>query len=139
MALLVAQARPAPPQTSASIALEHDLKEIRRARVFTTETLREWGCSDRLIDDVLLIAGELVTNAILHGRPPVELRLRRDPEHLRIEVDDGGAAIRASCARSPRTTTAAVSSSPPPSPTGGARPLRDGKSVWCELTLARYG
>lgn len=139
VALLVARVRPAPPRTSASLQLDHDLRELRRVRVFTTETLREWGFSERLLDDVLLITGELVTNAILHGRPPVELRLRRDPEHLRIEVDDGGAAIP----RKLRPTatddhgrglqlTAAVAHR------WGARPLRDGKSVWCELTLARY-
>jgi len=139
VALLVARVRPAPEQTSASLQLDHDLREIRRARRFTTETLHAWGFSGRLVDDVLLIGGELVTNAILHGRPDVELRLRRDPEHLRIEVDDGGAAI-------PRKLrpiasddhgrglqlTAAVAHR------WGTRPLRDGKSVWCELTLARY-
>lgn len=139
VALLVARARPAPPQTSAAIALEDDLKEIRRARVFTTDVLREWECPDRLIDDVLLIAGELVTNAILHGRPPVELRLRRDPEHLRIEVDDGGAAIPRKLRPTAKDDhgrglqlTAAVAHR------WGTRPLHDGKSVWCELTLARY-
>ncbi|RKQ86177.1 signal transduction histidine kinase [Solirubrobacter pauli] len=139
VALLVARARPAPPQTSAAIALEDDLKEIRRARVFTTDVLREWECPERLIDDVLLIAGELVTNAILHGRPPVELRLRRDPEHLRIEVDDGGAAIPRKLRPTAKDDhgrglqlTAAVAHR------WGTRPLHDGKSVWCELTLARY-
>ena len=97
------------------------------------------GCADRLTDDVLLIAGELVTNAILHGRPPVELRLRRDPEHLRIEVDDGGAAIPRKLRPTARDDhgrglqlTAAVAHR------WGTRPLSDGKSVWCELTLARY-
>ncbi|MDA0182099.1 SpoIIE family protein phosphatase [Solirubrobacter phytolaccae] len=139
VALLVARVRPAPPQTAAALRLEHDLREIQRARIFTTETLREWGFSQRLLDDVLLIGGELVTNAIRHGRAPVELRLRRDPEHLRIEVDDGAAAIPRKLRPTPEDDhgrglqlTAAVAHR------WGTRPLRDGKSVWCELTLARY-
>lgn len=139
VALLVARVREAPPRTAAALQLEHDLSEIRRARAFTTETLQAWGSSERLIDDVLLIGGELVTNAILHGRAPVELRLRRDPEHLRIEVDDGGAAIPRKLRPTAKDDhgrglqlTAAVAHR------WGTRPLHDGKSVWCELTLARY-
>jgi anti-sigma regulatory factor (Ser/Thr protein kinase) len=139
VALLVARVLEAPPQTSATLALEGDLSEIRRARVFTTDTLEGWGFDERLRDDALLITGELVTNAILHGRPPVELRLRRNPDHLRIEVDDNAAAIPRKLRPTPADDhgrglqlTAAVAHR------WGTRPLRDGKSVWCELTLARY-
>ncbi|MBE2315963.1 SpoIIE family protein phosphatase [Solirubrobacter sp. CPCC 204708] len=140
VALLVARVLEAPPQTSATLALDSDLSEIRRARTFTTEALVDWGFSERLRDDALLIAGELVTNAILHGRPPVELRLRRNPDHLRIEVDDGAAGIPRKLRPTPADDhgrglqlTAAVAHR------WGTRPLRDGKSVWCELTLSRYG
>ncbi|MDA0172714.1 SpoIIE family protein phosphatase [Solirubrobacter taibaiensis] len=139
VALLVARVLEALPQTSAALALDGDLSEIRRARVFTTETLEAWGFDERLRDDALLITGELVTNAILHGRPPVELRLRRNPDHLRIEVDDGAAAIPRKLRPTPADDhgrglqlTAAVAHR------WGTRPLSDGKSVWCELTLARY-
>ena len=60
VALLVARVLEAPPQTSATLALDGDLSEIRRARVFTTETLEAWGFDERLRDDALLITGELV-------------------------------------------------------------------------------
>lgn len=36
---------------------------------------------------------ELVTNAIVHGQPPVRLRLRRMPRELAIEVDDAASAM----------------------------------------------
>lgn len=39
----------------------------RAARQFTTTTLREWQL-DELIEEAVLIASELVTNAIRHGR-----------------------------------------------------------------------
>ncbi len=61
------------------------------------------------------------------------------PTHLRIEVDDGAAAIPRKLRPTPADDhgrglqlTAAVAHR------WGTRPLRDGKSVWCELTLARY-
>jgi anti-sigma regulatory factor (Ser/Thr protein kinase) len=43
-----------------------------------------------LIDQVLLLASELVTNAVRHGRPPVRLRLHRRGAILRVDVSDGG-------------------------------------------------
>ncbi|WP_052711060.1 ATP-binding protein [Pseudofrankia sp. DC12] len=41
-----------------------------------------------LIGDVKLLAGELLTNAVLHGRPPVDLRVVTQPGCLRLEVAD---------------------------------------------------
>ncbi len=35
----------------------------------------------------------MVTNAIVHGRAPIQLRLRRAREHLLIEVDDTATAV----------------------------------------------
>ncbi|MGN6243501.1 MAG: ATP-binding protein, partial [Motilibacteraceae bacterium] len=42
-----------------------------------------------LLDDVVLLASELVTNALVHGRPPLAVNLRLDPDrHLVLEVAD---------------------------------------------------
>ena len=103
-------------------------------------TLDELGASrDACAPDALLIAGELVTNAILHGKPPVELRLRRAPRYLLIEVEDGAAAMPRKLRPTPSDDhgrglqlTAAVAER------WGTRPLHDRKSVWCQLPLARY-
>ena len=57
-----------------------DPAALRYARAFVTETLAAWGLPDDLRPDALLIAGELVTNAVLHGKPPIELRLRLRPD-----------------------------------------------------------
>ena len=90
--------------------------------------------------DALLIAGELVTNAVLHGKPPIELRLRRAPRYLLIEVEDGAAATPRKLRPTPTDDhgrglqlTAAVAGR------WGTRPLHDRKTVWCQLPLARYG
>ncbi len=98
-----------------------------------------WDLPAVLQTDVMILSGELVANAILHGRPPIELRLRRGTRNLLIEVDDGAAAIPRKLRPTPADDhgrglqlTSAVAAR------WGARPLREGKSVWCELSLARY-
>ena len=48
--------------------------------------------------DAILLVSEIVSNAILHGRPPIELRLRRRAEHLLVEVDDGATVLPAQAA-----------------------------------------
>jgi anti-sigma regulatory factor (Ser/Thr protein kinase) len=44
---------------------------------------------DDLVETAELALSELVTNAILHGRPPLTVRLRGTMEHPRVEVRDG--------------------------------------------------
>ncbi|WP_280373328.1 ATP-binding protein [Nocardia wallacei] len=48
-----------------------------------------------VVDDAVLVADELITNALEHGQPPrrVRLRLRTCPARLRIEVDDHGVGV----------------------------------------------
>lgn len=42
-----------------------------------------------LLDRVVLVVSELVTNAVRHGRPHVWMELRREPARLRLAVHDG--------------------------------------------------
>jgi anti-sigma regulatory factor (Ser/Thr protein kinase) len=51
-------------------------------------------CADRLglgevVDDLLLVVSELVTNAVRHGAPPVRLELLADADVVRVAVGDG--------------------------------------------------
>ena len=85
-------------------------------------------------EDVLLVVSELTTNAIIHGRPPVELRLRYDGQRVVVEVHDAAAFLP----RKQRPTAddehgrglLLVSRV-----TGrwGTRPTDRGKAVWCVL------
>ena len=63
------------------------------ARDFVQETMRTWGVSAELVDDVVLLVSELVTNAVIHGRPPVEVRLRRSLDSVVLEVHDGATTL----------------------------------------------
>jgi anti-sigma regulatory factor (Ser/Thr protein kinase) len=53
--------------------------------------LRE-ACRDSSVDldDVLLCASELVTNALLHGLPPIELEVRAEADRVWVAVHDAG-------------------------------------------------
>jgi anti-sigma regulatory factor (Ser/Thr protein kinase) len=43
-----------------------------------------------VVDEVLLLTSELVTNAVLHGSAPVRLQLHRGEATLRVGISDGG-------------------------------------------------
>lgn len=62
----------------------------RRARHFVQESVGGPGRSD-LTADVELVVTELVTNAFLHGEPPVRLAIDDDADWVRVEVTDAGA------------------------------------------------
>jgi anti-sigma regulatory factor (Ser/Thr protein kinase) len=57
------------------------------ARRYVTARSAAW--APDLVDLAVLLTSELVTNAVLHGRGPIELLLLDDGDRLRIEVGDG--------------------------------------------------
>jgi len=46
------------------------------------------GIDGEVADSAVLLVSELVTNAIVHGEPPVELRVRIPDDLLHVEVHD---------------------------------------------------
>jgi anti-sigma regulatory factor (Ser/Thr protein kinase) len=66
--------------------------------------------SGKVLEDATLLVSELVTNAVRHalqgGIPEVELRLKVEPERVRVVVSDPGGGFNAS----PRLPTASESS-----------------------------
>jgi anti-sigma regulatory factor (Ser/Thr protein kinase) len=131
VAILVAEARPA---DQAGLVLTVPVLPIAVAEVRhqVQATLDRLRLDDDVADDVLLIASELVTNAIRYGRAPVQFALRTSERDVVIEVADTEHAM-------PK-----VRGFDPASATGrglhlveslgarwGARPTGLGKSVWC--------
>ncbi|MFJ3672491.1 SpoIIE family protein phosphatase [Streptomyces sp. NPDC090106] len=64
-----------------------DLRGVREARGFVHTCLCDWDLAD-LSDDLVLIASELVTNALIHAGSDVDLRLRVSGDRVRLEVRD---------------------------------------------------
>lgn len=72
-----------------SFRLAHEPDAVAEARHLLREVLAVWGIDDGLVVIVALLASELVTNAILHAVPPIDLTLDWDERVLRVEVSDG--------------------------------------------------
>jgi anti-sigma regulatory factor (Ser/Thr protein kinase) len=69
--------------------LPHDLAMVGKARHLANEILIRWGCGD-LVDDVVLVIGELLGNAICYGAPPIRLSLWATAGELCVRVTDHG-------------------------------------------------
>ncbi len=113
---------PEVPQTAAAVR-----RHIRKSGRSLPPDLRE---------DILLLASELVTNAVRHGGGEVTVRLWAGPETIRVEVTDANphrplAADRGPDAEEGRglLIVRALASR------WGSAPLRDGsgKTVWFEV------
>lgn len=60
---------------------------VHDARRWVVEAFRELGRDD-LVECTELAVSELVTNAVLHGAAPIEVRVRGTVDHPRVEVRD---------------------------------------------------
>lgn len=128
---------PGQPAKHVVLRAHADVGVIRQARTAVHATLRAWGLDDYLIDAVT-ITSELVTNAVVHARTPIELRLYRSSGRLGIEVADGDP--HPPQLHTPQITefrrrgimivdTLAAS--------WGTHPSADGKTVWAEIDTER--
>lgn len=111
---------------------------VGQARDFVAMCVARWGLG-RLAPDASLLTSELVSNAVIHARTPVELRIRRTESGLRIEVRDsvdyGLETMRQGeglLARGLGLRVVAQLSS-----RWGIDPVPDGKTVWAELGAPR--
>src|SRR5690348_10682673 len=63
-----------------------------RARRFARETMAAWRLTDVALD-VEMVTTELVTNAVVHGAPPISLELTHDGSVVRVCVNDGSTTV----------------------------------------------
>ncbi|MFF6984641.1 SpoIIE family protein phosphatase [Streptomyces sp. NPDC008343] len=78
-------------RTARTSVHRHDLRGVSMVRRTIEDTLAAWQMPD-LVDEAMLLASELVTNALLHADSAVDVRLREYPDRIRIEVRDTAAA-----------------------------------------------
>ncbi|HEX3591781.1 MAG TPA: ATP-binding protein [Pseudonocardiaceae bacterium] len=96
------------------------------------------GVDGQIVSDVELIATELVTNAHLHGRPPIQFRLYyADPATLRMDVTDSAAALpRVMHPDSEAEHGRGLLLVQAMSTTWGVLKVGTGKTVWAEFVLS---
>jgi signal transduction histidine kinase/DNA-binding response OmpR family regulator/serine phosphatase RsbU (regulator of sigma subunit) len=139
VAVLVASVPERAELPSTALSIDDDVRAVHQARAFTRKTLDDWKLPALVARDAILLVSEMVTNAIVHGRGPIQLKLRRAREDLLIEVSDTATAVP----RKLRPTSSDVHGRglqlvAMMADDWGTRPVSDGKSVWCALALTRY-
>jgi len=114
------------PQTAGS---------VRRARRTIAAFLDPAEVPDRVVNDLLLLVSELVTNALVHAGSPAVVRLDADVERIKVAVAD----------RDPDRSLSIVEPDPLSSrgrgvllvdrlaARWGVEPRQEGKIVWFEL------
>jgi len=70
------------------LMLSADPRSVREARRFTERRCRHIALDDDLTDTAVLLTSELVTNAVVHGRSEVRLRVLPQERGVRVEVGD---------------------------------------------------
>jgi anti-sigma regulatory factor (Ser/Thr protein kinase) len=78
---------------AAQLALPSAASAGHQARSFIAERLAGLSVPPETADTVVLVASELVSNAVLHGDPPVELRLQAEEAVIRLEISDGAETL----------------------------------------------
>jgi anti-sigma regulatory factor (Ser/Thr protein kinase) len=76
------------PLNRPALALGPGPRGVQNARRWVVDTCQDIDRSE-LVDCAELGVSELVTNALLHARAPVSVRVRGTREHPRVEVRDG--------------------------------------------------
>ncbi|MDI1463443.1 ATP-binding protein [Catellatospora sp. KI3] len=119
--------------STVSIALPGDSGSAVVAREFVGLLVRSWRLDEHRTD-VLVLASELVSNAVLHGGGAVALTLERTGKALRIAVADRNPA--APVPRSPDVGGGfGLEIVHRLSRRWGVQPTADGKVVWLEYPL----
>ena len=73
--------------TSYEQELEAEATSVGTARRTVADRLAD-SVDDDQLDRIVLCTSEIVTNAIEHGAPPIELRIEHDDDTVRVEVCD---------------------------------------------------
>ena len=99
--------------------------------------MRSWMLLDEVVDTATLLASELATNALVHGRGRVELRLRLTRDRLVLESADSGQQMpRRRRAGDDDEGGRGLQLVATLADRWGFRATDEGKVVWAELDLA---
>lgn len=82
-----------PARRLLTLPLGADSTTVPAARHRLAAVLREHPVPDELADAILLVASELVTNAVEHGGGAERLELEREPDAVVLRVSDRGPGL----------------------------------------------
>jgi anti-sigma regulatory factor (Ser/Thr protein kinase) len=126
------------PGDAFTVSIDDDLSEIARMRAIAVAAGTDvWAGDEAARTDLLLVVSELVSNAMIHARPPRSMAIRLEPDDLYLAVEDGSepfvfpAAAPAVIGGRGLVIVDRISSS------WGIAGTAGGKAVWCRLPLMR--
>lgn len=106
---------------------------VRAARAFVRAQLHDWGRDD-IAETAALVVSELVTNAVLHARSPVEVRLVRSGDAVQVRVSDASPTLpRPRPAEEPAITGRGLRLVEAVAAEWGVEPAAPGKVVWATV------
>ena len=115
------------------LELECDPRMVIAARQFVRDRLTAWEATEHL-EAAVLVASELVTNAVLHARTAIQLRVTVTGSSVRVEVYDENSRLPVAAACPPDATSgrglALVGTL---AGAWGMDNRGDGKVVWAEI------
>jgi anti-sigma regulatory factor (Ser/Thr protein kinase) len=120
------------------LPLTADIRAPREARTFVRTRWPE--LDEEVLDDVVLIVSELVSNAVQHGEPDIVLRMLVEPFSIDVSVLDHGAQVPPPTVQVPSdaaTSGRGLSIVDRLASDWGVKPLEsgDGKHVWARLRV----
>jgi anti-sigma regulatory factor (Ser/Thr protein kinase) len=126
--------QPAPPGAAGRLELPAEAASAARARQFIHGFATDRSLPEETVDRLVLIGGELVTNAVLHARTPLDVALELHADRVRVSVHDRSRAPASLRRYQPDALTgrglglvAALSRE------WGVAVTRDGKRVWADI------
>jgi anti-sigma regulatory factor (Ser/Thr protein kinase) len=106
---------------------------VLTARHFVRDRLEAWEVAEQ-VDSATLVASELVTNAVLHARTEITLRLDVDESRIRIEVYDDNPRLPVAVAPPADATSGrGLSLVSAVATAWGMEHRSSGKVVWAEI------
>jgi anti-sigma regulatory factor (Ser/Thr protein kinase) len=116
-------------------SLAPEPSSVAEGRKFVRDTLRQWHLRAALIEEVELVASELITNAVLHAGSAPTVRMMLHGDHLRLEISDASTSVpqrrdyglEAATGRGIMLVDSMATR-------WGAQLVEGGKVVWCEFT-----
>lgn len=135
-------AAPGTDGLTVALLLPHTAASALAGRRAVGQDLAARGVADPLREATILVLSELLSNAVKHGRPLADGKVRLawevSPDGIELEVTDGGAATRPRAAAVPPTETGGrgLAIVGELASEWGVRDERDALTVWARVASA---
>jgi serine phosphatase RsbU (regulator of sigma subunit) len=133
-ALMVIRTRALPASSVATWDIPADPAMVARARKLATDQLCTWGLAQAEYTTELVVS-ELVTNAIRHGAPPIQLRLIHDQTLICEVTDASSTAPHLKRSRTLDEDGRGLLLVYGLTRSWGTRQTTTGKTIWCQQAL----